>query len=167
MSDYESSVKHGVSLMQSLELLDSLDMEDSRVKAAQKVKVLSVDSEGAGEVAGRSGEVYLVTIGSCTCVDWVRRKDKEHPCKHQIALALKIARDVDADSPILERFKPKEKPKAEKKESVKKDPRITVAFSYKADDPRYQRICDLAKEKGYTNTNSFVFDIVDDWLKNH
>lgn len=167
MGDYDTSVKQGVSLMKALKLLDRLDLSDSRVTAAQKVKVLSVDSEGAGEVAGRSGEVYHVTMGTCTCMDWMRRKDLEHPCKHQIALALKIARDVDADYPILERFKPKEKPKAEKKEAVKKDPRVTVAFSFKADDPRYQTICDLAKEKGYTNTNSFVFDIVDDWLKNH
>ena len=160
---------------QAIRFLSGLDNAEaktsSRIKSSQKVSV-SVLDDGTGEAVGSEGEVYHPTLGTYSCVDWTHRKDKEIPCKHQIALAVAIIEgtgDEEQNAALLSDFKKTEK-KAEKKEvKEKKAPtRHTVAFSYRLDDPRYEFLLGMAELKGYgKDVCGMCFDIIDQWIKSN
>lgn len=166
---------------QAIKFLSGLDKTEtktaSRIKSANKVLIHSVDDEGRGDIIGSGGEVYHATLGTCSCVDWTHRKDKEIPCKHQIALAVAIIEgsgDEEQNAALLSDFKKTEKKaekKAEKKEvKEKKAPtRHTVAFSYRLDDPRYEFLCEMAELKGYGKKDvcAMCFDIIDEWIRSN
>ena len=84
--------------------LNGLDMTDdriiSRIQNAESIEILSMDENGAckGEAIGSCGEVYRSTLGTCSCIDWTHRKDKEIPCKHQIALAMAFIKKTGNDA---------------------------------------------------------------------
>lgn len=86
----------------ALALWDSLDKSDyvvfSRVQRLKKCEVLSLGEMYADVTSGdNDGNAYHATIGTCSCVDWTRRKDKEHPCKHQYALMHKAICEAGTD----------------------------------------------------------------------
>lgn len=158
--------------MDAKEFLDKLDLSDpktaSRAKSALKVKVAKASADG--ETEGSSGELYTTTLGTCSCIDWTRRKDKENPCKHQIALALAIMEQGGADtSELVAKFKGK--PEAPKEDKPKPAPKPrkghTLAFCFKEGDPVYDRLCELGKENGYANVNALCYDIVVKWVADH
>lgn len=62
--------------------------DEKRVERARKIKDISIDQEHRTmECVGSTGEVYHVSLESCTCMDFSRKKDA---CKHMIRLAMEL-----------------------------------------------------------------------------
>lgn len=158
---------------QAIKFLSGLDKTEaktaSRIKSANKVLIHSVDDEGRGDIIGTNGEVYHATLGTCSCVDWTHRKDKEIPCKHQIALALDIIQstgDAEQNAALLSDFKKPDK-KDEKKAEKKAPTNHTIAITYDLNDPRYELLCRVAADKGYKTASALCMDIIDAWIKSN
>lgn len=162
----------------AIEFIQRLDKSDintvNRAKSSKKITVMGI-SEGMADTGGSEGEVYHTTLGTCSCVDWTRRKNKDVPCKHQIALARYIIEhsgDESENASILSPLNEISMTEAEKKKADSPKPSSpkkghTLAFAFKEGDERYDRLCELSKSYGYTNVNSLCFDIVDTWIKRH
>ena len=157
----------------AVEFLNKLDETNSktasRIKSSQSVVANLTDTEKClGESIGSTGEIYKVTLGTCSCTDWTHRKDKEIPCKHQIALAVSILHKegMDDTDPILSRFvtKYKTKPKSTNVDNKPKKNSRLIFMAYAKDDTRFERLIEKAKELGYKDTNSLCFDIINAWL---
>ena len=66
--------------------------QQERIKRAveQDIKVKTLLSNGySGKIVGTTGNVYLVTLKNCTCLDFKRR---QKPCKHMYFLAAQTLR---------------------------------------------------------------------------
>ena len=64
------------------------ELDKKRVERASSVNVLNIDVENSAmECLGSGGEIYQVSLTSCTCIDFAR---KHEACKHMIRLAMEL-----------------------------------------------------------------------------
>lgn len=62
-----------------------LDLDEKKIKAAEKLKDPTIHGDFAEFVSSSSGEVYNTTLLKCTCRDFTVRGG---PCKHMIRFAM-------------------------------------------------------------------------------
>ena len=68
-------------------------VDTEKVKRAKKVKLHSIDADkNEGQAIGSSGELYDVTLQTCTCKIFAidMQKGKPAPCKHIVKLAMEL-----------------------------------------------------------------------------
>lgn len=64
------------------------EIDKKKVERAKSVKILTLDKENCAlECIGSGGEIYQVSLSSCTCTDFARKHDA---CKHMIRLAMEL-----------------------------------------------------------------------------
>lgn len=62
-----------------------LDLDEKKIKAAEKLKDPAIHGDFAEFVSSSSGEIYKASLEKCTCRDFTVRGG---PCKHMVRLAM-------------------------------------------------------------------------------
>ena len=154
----------------AIQWLQSFSFDDpdiiNRFRNSRNIEILSI-SDDISEAIGSQGDVYRCTLGTCSCIDWTHRKNKEIPCKHQFALAIEIIKQTGSDDDNQQFLSIVNKLHMESTSdrSFSAPNTKSMSIRFNLHDPRFIVLSRLSQELGFRGPGYLAFDIVDKWIK--